>query len=98
MRFLCRELGRGLGSDSHHLVTGGVEGLLVAQDAPRDPRQLVGQGRCQLVAMEPWSCVQKPCSEAETLPIVRAHQDDVCGLDEQGSEILAASLGNAAQD
>ena len=64
-----------------------VEGVLVAQDAPCDPRQLVGQGRCQLVAMKPWSCIEQPCSEAEAFPIVRAHQDDVCGLDEQGSKI-----------
>lgn len=41
---------------------------------------------------------QNPCSEAEALPIVRTHQDDVCGLDEQGSEILASPLGDAAQD
>jgi hypothetical protein len=75
-----------------------VEGLLVAQDAPRNPRQFVSQGRCQLVAMKPWSCVQQPCSEAEAFPIVRAHQDDVCGLDEQGSEILAPALGDATQD
>jgi hypothetical protein len=87
-----------LASDGHHLVTVEVEGLLVAQDAPRNPRQFVGQGRCQLVAMQPWSRVQQPCSEAEAFPIVRAHQDDVCGLDEQGSKILAASLGDAAQD
>jgi hypothetical protein len=87
-----------VGSDSYHLVTRGFEGLLVAQDAPGDPRQFVGQGGCQLVAMEPWSCVPKPYSEAETLPVGRAHQDDVCGLYEQGSEVLAASLGDAAQD
>jgi hypothetical protein len=29
---------------------------------------------------------------------VRTHQDDVRSLNEQGSEILAASLGNAAED
>ena len=75
-----------------------VEGFLVAQDAPCDPRQFVGQSRCQLVAMHSWDCIEKPCSEAEALPIVRAHQDDVCSLDEQGSEILASSLGDAAQD
>jgi hypothetical protein len=48
--------------------------------------------------MKPWSRVSKPCSEAEALPIGREHQDDVCGLDEQGSEILAPSLGDAAQN
>jgi hypothetical protein len=31
-------------SDRHYFMTGGVKGFLVAQDAPRDPRQLVGQG------------------------------------------------------
>jgi hypothetical protein len=38
-------------SDCRHFETGGVEGFLVAQDAPRDPRQFVCQGRCQLVAV-----------------------------------------------
>ena len=41
---------------------------------------------------------RKSCSEAEAFPIVRAHQDDVCGLDEQGSEILAPALGDAGED
>src|SRR6516225_12014016 len=85
-------------SDCHGLTTGDVENLLVAQDAPGDPRQFVGQGCCQLVAMQPWRCVQKPCSEAEALPIVGAHQNDFCGLDEQGPEILAPSLGDPTQD
>jgi hypothetical protein len=79
-------------------MMGDVENLLVAQDAPGDPRQFVGQGGCQLVAMQPWRCVQKPCSEAEALPIVGAHQNDFCGLDEQGPEVLASSLGDATQD
>src|SRR5262249_8409093 len=96
MHFLCRELGGG-GSDRHHLVAG-VEGVLIAQDAPGDPGQLVCQGRRQLVAVQPWGRVLQPCSEAEALPIVRAHQNDVCSLDEQGPEILAASFGDAAQD
>jgi hypothetical protein len=29
---------------------------------------------------------------------LRAHQNDVCGLDEEGSEILSASLGDTAHD
>jgi hypothetical protein len=65
-------------------MAGCVEGLLIAQDAPCDSRQLVGQGRCKLVAVQPWSCILQPRSEAEAIPIVRAHQDDVCSLDEQG--------------
>src|SRR5215218_1719321 len=73
MHFLCRELGVGFRLRS--LRNGCVEGLLVAQDAPCYPRQLVGQGRCQLVAVQPWSCVLQPCSEAESTPIVRAHQE-----------------------
>jgi hypothetical protein len=77
---------------------GHVERLLVAHDAPCAPRQFVCQGRCQLVAMQPWGCVQKPCSEAEARLIVWPHQEDVCGLDEQGSEVLAPSLGDAPQN
>jgi hypothetical protein len=98
MHLLCRELERGLSLDSHDPVTGGVEGFLVAQDAPCDPCQFVGQSRCQLVTMHAGGRIQKPCSEAEALPIVGSHQDDVCGLDEQGSEILAPALGDATQD
>jgi hypothetical protein len=79
-------------------VTVDVKGLFVAQDTPRDPCQFVCKGCRQLVAMKPWRCVQKPCSEAEALPVVRTHQDDVCGLDEQGSEILAPSFGDSAED
>jgi len=86
------------GSDCHHLVTVDVEGLVVAQDAPRDPRQFVGQSRFQLVTLKTWGCVQKPRSEAETLPIMRTHQDDVRSLNEQGSKIFAPSPGDAAQD
>src|SRR5437870_1988351 len=96
MHFLCCELGRAL--DRHCSVAGGVKGLFVAQNTPDDPRQLVGQGRRQLVAVQPWGCVLQPCSEAEALPVVRSQQDDVCSLDEQGPEILASSLGDAAQD
>lgn len=40
------------------LMTVDVEGLFVAQDASRDPRQFVGRSRCQPVAMKPWSWVQ----------------------------------------
>jgi len=36
--------------------------------------------------------------ERKALPIVRPHEDNVCGLDEQGSEILAPALGDAAED
>jgi hypothetical protein len=79
-------------------MTVDVESPSITQDAPRNPCQLVGQGRCQLVAMKPWSCVEKPCSEAEALPIVRTHQYDVCGLNEEGSEVLASPLGDATQD
>jgi hypothetical protein len=60
-------------------VTGGVEDLFVAQGAPGDPRQLVGQGRCQLVAMKPWSCVREPCSEADTIA------PELPGLDEENA-------------
>ena len=40
----------------------------------------------------------EPRSEAELLPIVGAHQNDVRRLDEQGSQILAAALGYPAKN
>jgi hypothetical protein len=57
----------------------------------------VGAWFCGVSWPKSWGCVQKPCSETEALPIVRTHQDDVCGLDEPGSEILTPSPGNTAQ-
>ncbi len=40
-----------IGSDGGDLVTVCVEGLFGAQHAPGDPRQLVGEGGGQLVAV-----------------------------------------------
>ena len=69
-----------------------VERFVVSQDAPGDAGKFVGQRRCELVAMKAWRCLREPGSEAELLPVMRPHQDDVSRLDEQGTEILVAAL------
>jgi hypothetical protein len=87
-----------MASDCDRFLMGRVEHLLVAQDTPSDPRQLVGQCRCQLVAVQPRGCVLQPWSEAEAKPIVWTHQDDFGRLNEQGPEVLAPAFGDAAQN
>ena len=54
------------------LITVDLEGILVAQDAPRD--QCVGQSR---VAVKTWCRVEGPYSKTKVLSIVRPHQDDM---------------------
>ena len=40
----------------------------------------------------------EPCAEAISGPIVRAHQQDLRRLDQQRAQILAAPLGDTAED
>ncbi len=99
MQFLSRELGPGsFGLDAGNLVSVGVEGFPVGQDAPCDTGKLVGQGRGELVSMKPGCGLGEPRPEAEFLPIVRSHQDDMRSLDEEGPQIFAAALGYASKD
>ena len=86
------------GLDSCGLLSVGVEGFLVSQNAPCNACQLVGQGGGQLVSLKPGGCFSEPRTEAEFLPIVRPHQNDVCCLNKQGSQVFTATLGYAAQD
>ena len=97
MHFLNRELGRDGGLDRRDLEMG-IEGLVVAQDAPGDARELVGQGDGELVPVQSLRCRFEPRAEAEPGPVVRAHQEDLRRLDQQRAQVLAASLGDAAQD
>ena len=73
------------GLDGCDLLFVGVEGFLVGQNAPCDARQLVGQGGGQFVSLKPGGCFSEPRAEAEFLPIMRPHQNDVCCLNKQGS-------------
>jgi hypothetical protein len=41
--------------------------------------------------------IMKGHEAGEALPIVRTHQDDVCGLNEQGPEKVAPALADATQ-
>ena len=50
----------------------GIEGLVVAQDAPGDAGQLVGQRDGELVPVQPLGCRFEPGAEAEPGPVVAA--------------------------
>src|SRR5438552_11937118 len=76
----------------------GIKGSVVPQHAPGDAGELVSERRRQLVAMQARLCRLQPCSEAEPLPGLRTHEDDVGRLDEERAQILAAALGDAPED
>ena len=67
--------------DGCDLFSVGVEAFLVRQNAPCDTGQLVGQGRGELVSMKPGCRLGEPRPEAELMPVVGSHQDDVRRLD-----------------
>ena len=75
-----------------------IEGLAVAQDAPGDARELVGQGNGKFVLVQSARCSCEPSAEAIPGPIMRAHQENLRRLDQQRAQVLAAPLGDATQD
>ena len=83
--------------DRCHLEMG-IERFVVAQQAPGDAGELVGQCDGELVPMQPPRRSVEPRAEALSGPVVRAHQENLCCLDQQRAQILAAALGNAAKD
>src|SRR3954453_5849996 len=76
-------------SDRRHLFVR-VEGSSMAKHAPADAGKLVGQSRCELVLVQAWRGFFQPRSEAELVPVVRAHDQHLGGLDEQGAQITIA--------
>src|SRR5205814_587654 len=60
--------------DRHGLKMG-IEGLVVAQDAPGDTAEFVGQGDGELVPVQSLRCRLQPRAEAVSGPVVRAHQE-----------------------
>jgi hypothetical protein len=68
------------------------------QNTPGDARELVGQRRGQLVLVHALRCLLQPWAEAEFLPVMGAHQDDMRRLHEQGAQVSAATLRYAPQD
>ena len=76
----------------------GIEGFVVAQHAPGDARELVGQRDGKLVPVQSLRCCLEPCAEAISGPIVRAHQEDLRRLDQQRAQVFAAPLGDATED
>src|SRR5437868_14016723 len=55
------------------LIEVGIEGCVVAQDAPGDAGELVGQGDRELVSVQSLRRRLEPRAEAISGPIVRAH-------------------------
>src|SRR5262245_32634694 len=76
----------------------GVESSLVAQNAPCDAGELVGQRNGEFVSVQPLRRGLEPRTEAVSRPILWAHQEDLRGLDEERPQIFATALGNAAQN
>ena len=70
----------------------------MSQDAPGDARELVGERHRQLVLVHAFRCLLQPWAEAELLPIVRAHQDDMRRLHEQGAQVSVAAFRDAPED
>jgi len=97
MQRLNRELGTDGGLDRYCLRLG-IERLLVVQDAPGNSGELVRQRDGEFVLVQSLRRRFEPCAEAIAGPIVRAHQQDLRRLDQQRAQILAAPLGDAAED
>src|SRR5215831_6065643 len=57
MQVLNRELGSDGGLDRHCLRLG-IESLVIAQDAPRDAGELIGQRDCKFVPVQSLRCAQ----------------------------------------
>jgi hypothetical protein len=53
----------------------------------------IGQSGGEFVAMHPRRGIGQPLSEAELSPVLWSHQQNLGGLDEESSQITAASLG-----
>ena len=69
-----------------------VEAPFMSENAPGDARQLVGKRDGKLVLVHALGCPFKPRPEAELLPVVGPHEDDLGGLHEQGTQIPVAAL------
>jgi hypothetical protein len=75
-----------------------IEPLVVTQDAPSNAREFIGQRRRKLVPVHARGSTGEPSPEAEFVPILGPHQDDIRRLDEERSKIFAASFGAASKD
>ena len=76
----------------HDLFSCDIERRPVPQYAPSDTRELVGEGDGQLVAMHACRCPGEPVAEAEVGPVMGPHQDNICGLNKQHTQVSAAAL------
>ena len=86
------------GGLDRHCLKAGIEGFVVAQDAPGNSGELVGQGDGEFVPVQSFRCSFEPRAEAVSGPIVWAHQEDLGRLDQQRAQVLAAPLGDGGRD
>jgi hypothetical protein len=75
----------------------GIECLASAQHTPRNAGEFVGESGGQLISMHARCGIGEPVAEAELLPVLRPHQQDIGRLYKQSSQVSAAALGNAPQ-
>jgi len=77
MQILNRELGRDRGLLDWRPLEMGIERFVVAQLAPSDAGELVGQCDRELVPVQPLRRRFEPRGEAVSGPVVRAHQENL---------------------
>src|SRR5918993_1219470 len=90
--------GRAIQSLAHHSRCSWFISAVLAQHAPGNPRQLVGQSRREHVVMQPRRSRREPVPETVLGPLGWPKQQHAGGLDQQGTQISVAALGQATQD
>jgi hypothetical protein len=70
-----------------------LEGPATSQNAPGDAGELVGEGDCQHVVMQPFPGRLEPGLEPVAFPDLRFDQHDPRRLHEQNSQVAIATPG-----
>lgn len=99
----CIHLGRELvlfllWSDCRILVRSGIEGTAALENAPGDPRQIVGERHRELVIVHTSARLFQPGTEAEAGPVVRPYQNDMRRMNEKRAQVFASTLRDVTED
>jgi len=73
-------------------------GLTSGENRPGDAGEFVGERDRQHVAVQPLRCLLDPGPQTLHCCARPPHQNDVCGLHEQCSQVFVATFGDLAQD